>query len=252
LLCGWLDFPVILLLNPSPFDDLEYEDMVQQSPTLGWLEENLELLKLELRDVIVLDTFPMVTDELLESKVLLDDWFELVADSFELTLTCLRFIRPRILVSCQCCSKAINKKWGSFGDIRAAQLCSSEAGARQELVKTVEIYGHRMLVVQGVHPQNVVQYNHKMEGVLKTLFTKVFGPFGQWKDTRVTEQREAERREVVLAQEGIRDGMTVLLKQMHLFEQICRHKSGIELTVAVGRVKEWQKQMENWAREMRG
>jgi hypothetical protein len=219
LLCGWLDFPVILLLNPSPFDDLEYEEMVQQSPTLGWLEENLNMLKLELPDVIVLDTFPMVTNKLLESKVFSDDRFDLVADSFELTLTCLRSIQPQILVSCQCCSKAEDETWGPFGDIRAAELCSSEAGARQELVKTVEIYGHRMLVVQGVHPRNVVQYNQKTEGVLKTLFTKVFGPFGQWKDTRVTEQRE-----VVLAQHGIRDGMTVLLKQMHQFEPICRHK----------------------------
>ncbi|KAK5790556.1 hypothetical protein VI817_007843 [Penicillium citrinum] len=252
LLCGYLDFPVILLLNPSGFDVLEYEEMVQQSPTLLWLKDNLEILNLELRDVIVLDTFPMVTDGLSESKKFAEDWSELVADSFELTLTCLRYIRPQILISCQCCSKAINKRWGSFGDVRATELCSSEAGARQELVKKVNIYGHRMLVVQGVHPQNVVQYNPKMEGILKTLLTKVLGPFGQWKERRVTERREAAQREVVLAQDGITNGMTVLLKQMDLFEQICRHKNEIELTVTVGRVKEWRKQIENWAREMSG
>ena len=225
--------------------------MVQRSPTLLWLKENLEILKLELRDVIVLDMFPMVTDELLETKKFADDWSELVEDSFELTWTCLRYIRPQILISCQCCSKAINEKWGSFGDIRARELCSLEAGARQELVKAMDIYGHRMLVVQGIHPQNVVQYNPKMEGVLKTLLTKVLGPFGQWKERWVTERREAAQREVVLAQDGITDGMTVLLKQMDLFEQICRRKNEIELTEAVGRVKEWRKQIENWAREMR-
>lgn len=37
-----------------------------------------------------LDTFPMVTDELLESKVSAEDWSELVADSFELTLSTLQ------------------------------------------------------------------------------------------------------------------------------------------------------------------
>ncbi|KAJ5917534.1 hypothetical protein N7466_011088 [Penicillium verhagenii] len=67
LLCGYLDFPVILLLNPSGFDVSEYEEMVQQSPTLLWLKDNLEILNLELHDVIVLDTFPMVTDGLSES-----------------------------------------------------------------------------------------------------------------------------------------------------------------------------------------
>lgn len=248
LLCGYLDFPVILLLNPSRFDDLEFEEMVTRSSTLLWLRENLEILKLEMPDVIVLDTFPMITDELLASKQFLEDWSELVADSFKLTWTCLRCIRPRILISCQCCSKPVDKTWGLFGDIRAMELCSSEAAARQELVKSVDVHGHRMLVVQGVHPQNVVQHNLKMEGVLKTLLTKVLGPFGQWKERQVTERREAAQREVVLA----RDGMTVLLKQMDFFEQICRHKNEIELTVAVGRVKEWRKQIENWAREMRG
>lgn len=144
LLCGYLDFPVILLLNPSRFDALEFGEMVPQSQTLLWLKENLVILKLEMRDVTVLDTFPMVTDELLASKKFVEDWSELVADSFELTWTCLRYIRPRILISCQCCSKPVNEKWGLFGDIRATHLCSSEAAARQEQVKSVDVYGHRM------------------------------------------------------------------------------------------------------------
>ncbi|KAL4924634.1 uncharacterized protein BDV17DRAFT_284571 [Aspergillus undulatus] len=250
LLCGWLEFPVILLLNPSPFDVLGYEQMVQQSPTLGWMEKSLEVMKLGLRDVIVMDMFPMVTVELLKTKR--EDWFELVADSFEVTLTCLRYIRPEILISCQCSSKTVNQIWQSFENLKAEELSSSEAGARQELVKTVDVDGHEILVVQGVHPQNVVQYNQEMERVLKKLFTKVLGPFGQWKERRVAERREAARREVILAKEGVRDGMRVLIKQMQLFEQICGQdgRNRIELLAAAKRVEEWRKQIEGWAGEM--
>ena len=87
------------------------------------------------------NTFPMVTNELLESKVFVEDWSELVADAFKLTWTCLRYIQPRIVLSCQCCSEAVNEKWGPLGDLRAEELSSSEAGARQELVKTVDVDG---------------------------------------------------------------------------------------------------------------
>ncbi|BCS00252.1 uncharacterized protein AKAW2_50593A [Aspergillus luchuensis] len=252
LLCGWLDFPVILLLNPSPFDVLGYEQMVQQSPTLGWLEKNLEVLKLKLHDVIVMDTFPMVTDKLLGSKRFAEDLAELVTDSFELTWTCLRYIHPQIVISCQCSSKVRNDKWGSSGDLRAEELSSSEAGARQELVKMMDVDGHQMFVVQGVHPQYVMQHNQMMEEVLKKKFTKVLGPFGRWKERRLAERREAARAEVILGKESVRDGMKSLMKQMQLFNQICRQegRNGAELSDAAKRVEEWRKQIEGWLDEM--
>ena len=106
LLCGWRNFPVILLLNPSSFDVLGYEQMAQQLPTLRWLKKNLEVLKLELCDVIIMDMFPMVMNELLESKVFMEDWSDLVVDVFKLTWMCLQYIQLQIVLLCQCCSKA--------------------------------------------------------------------------------------------------------------------------------------------------
>ena len=97
---------MILLLNPSSFDVLGYEQMVQQSPTLRWLKKNLEVLKLELCDVIIMDMFPMVMNELLESKVFMEDWSDLVVDVFKLTWMCLQYIQLQIVLLCQCCSKA--------------------------------------------------------------------------------------------------------------------------------------------------
>ncbi|PYH50341.1 uncharacterized protein BO96DRAFT_491635 [Aspergillus niger CBS 101883] len=247
LLYKWLDFPVILLLNPSPFDVLGYEQMVQQSPTLGWLEKNLEVLKLKLHDVIVMDTFPMVTDKLLESKRFAENLSELVTDSFELTWTCLQYIQPQIVISCQGSSKARNKKWGSSGGLRTEEMSSSEASTQQELVKIMDVDGHQMFVVQGVHPQYVMQHNQLMEEMLKKLFTKVLGPFGRWKERRLAERRETARAEVILVKESVRDGMKSLIKQIQLFNQICKQegRNGAELSETVKRVEEWQKQIKS-------
>lgn len=124
-----MDIPVLLLLNPSSFDVLSYEHMVRQSPTLRWLEETLRAMKLELCEMIVVDMFPMVPDELQRLKKFEDEWYDLVANAFELTLKCLLYIRPRILISCQCCTKSGNEKWGGFGHATARELCSLEAHA---------------------------------------------------------------------------------------------------------------------------
>ncbi|GMG01515.1 unnamed protein product [Aspergillus oryzae] len=64
LLLGWVEFPAILLLNPSPWDHLPFDEMVDESPTLSWLQKTLKELQLQLEDVIILDTFPMLRDDL--------------------------------------------------------------------------------------------------------------------------------------------------------------------------------------------
>ena len=189
----------------------------------------------------------MITDELLESKRFAEDLSELVTDSFELTWTCLRYIQPQIIISCQCSSKARNEKWRSSGGLRAEELSSSEADTRQKLVKMMDVDGHHMFVVQGVDPQYMLQHNQMMERMLKKLFTKVLGPFGRWKERRLAERRKAARAEIILVKKSVRDGMKSLMKQMQLFNQICRQegRNGAELSETAKRVKEWQKQIEN-------
>ena len=53
-----------------------------------------------------------------------------------------------------------------------------------------------------------------------------------------------------MACEGITEGMTVLLKQMDMFKQICRHKNQTGIDGRVEKVKEWREQIEKWPREM--
>ena len=237
LVSGWLDFPAILLLNPSPFDSLSFEQMVESSPTLQWTQNTLGQMGLQLGDVIVLDTFPMVTEKLLQSKKLTGAHVELVQDSFRLTLTCLRYIKPQVLVSCQCCSKAGNETWGVVASKKADELCSSGSAARDGLVKVVDIGDHTMQVVQGVHPQYVVQYNEDMEGVLQGLFQKVFQPVGKWK-----RQRLVARAELTMTRDIVKSGMESLLKQMKFYQQICGRvgEGCIPGAVMVKQMEEWE------------
>ncbi|KAH1419484.1 hypothetical protein KXX32_008755, partial [Aspergillus fumigatus] len=94
LLSGWIDFPAVMLLNPSPCDHLPYGEMVDQSTTLTWVEDSLQPAKLTLSDVIIFDMFPMVRDDILKC-VEEADRLVLVQESFALTVECLRRIRPR-------------------------------------------------------------------------------------------------------------------------------------------------------------
>lgn len=62
LLCGAFNFPAILLLNPSGWDHLPWDEMVQNSPTLTWLQQTLEPWGFTLRDIIIIDAFPFLAD----------------------------------------------------------------------------------------------------------------------------------------------------------------------------------------------
>ena len=81
---------------------------------------------------------------------------------------------------------------------------------------------------------------------------KVLGLFGQWKQQWVAEWRKEAWTEVILVKEGVRVGMRVLMKQMQLFNQICRQgdKTEVELSAAAKKMEEWWEQVEGWAGEM--
>ncbi|KAF7592485.1 hypothetical protein BBP40_000220 [Aspergillus hancockii] len=137
LLSGWIDFPAVMLLNPSPCDHLPYGEMVDQSTTLTWVEEGLQPAKLTLSDVIIFNMFPMVRVDILK-WVEEADRLVLVQESFALTVEGLRRIRPRVLISCQCSTHPQNTRWGFFEETMAQQLCSSVAWAQSGLVRGVD------------------------------------------------------------------------------------------------------------------
>ncbi|OGM42776.1 hypothetical protein ABOM_008194 [Aspergillus bombycis] len=246
LLSGWREFPAILLLNPSPFDDLVFHRMVDKSPTLSWLEETLGKVELQLEDVIIIDTFPMLRDTLRDdilSQLGPAGRDELVRESFALTRASLALIRPRVLISCQCSTRPDNERWGLFKDDELVQqLCSSVLRAQSRRVRELDVDGHRMSVVQGMHPQYVVQYEPALEGILVELFTQVFRPFGEWQSRRVAMKQALGDAGVVLL--GL---LGLLQRQIRIYGHLFKQGGGeLEGPVAAGHVEELGKQLAEW------
>lgn len=249
LLSGWFEFPAVMLLNPSSWDHLEFDEMEEMSTTLTWLREMLAQVKLGLDDVIIFDMFPMLRDELRDDvmkRMGPAKRDELARESFALTKASLAIIRPRVLISCQCCTKPTNERWGFFQDALALNLCSSVAESQSERVRVVDVSAHQMQVVQGMHPQYVVQRQRDLEEVLAGLFRRVFGPFGMWQSRRVATQQGLQDAGAMLL------GLVALLRlQVQRYERLCAQAegSGVDGPVAVRRVKELGAQLAVWERE---
>lgn len=156
----------------------------------------------------------MVTNDLLES-VDQKDRQELVRDSFMLALECLRYVRPRLLISCQCSAKTDYEQWGVFNDELGHNLCSSVQGAQLQRVQTVDIGRHTMQVVQGIHPYYVVKHQPELHQLLERLFVRVFQQFGEWKSEREAIQQELRDRAAVVWRRVL-----VLVRQMRSYQRI--------------------------------
>ncbi|KAH1843007.1 hypothetical protein KXX54_001103 [Aspergillus fumigatus] len=125
----------------------------------------------------------------------------------------------------------------------AQRLCSSVAGAQSGLVRGVDVGGHRMHVVQGMHPHYVVRQRPDLERVLQELFVWVFRGFGAWKSHRM-----ATRKALWDAARVISGLLFALQQQLQLYRQMCQRAQeyGIDGPVAVGRVEELQSQLDGW------
>ncbi|KAL3430026.1 hypothetical protein BDV09DRAFT_200042 [Aspergillus tetrazonus] len=251
LLSGWMEFPAVMLLNPSPCDHKPFLDMVEMSDTLSWLRVTLEKMQLSLDDVIIFDMFPMVQKDLLEAteqegRARRD---ELVQESFALTSASLALVRPRVLILCQCCTKPDNETWGFFDNKLARQLCSSIEGARSGRIQELDVDEHQIQVVHGIHPNYVLKRRPELESVLMRRFAQIFEPYGVWKSRRAATQQEIRDGGAMLV------GLVVLLKkQIQIYSQLCEKAagSGLEDPVGVGRAKELEVQLSEWERGSNG
>ena len=249
LLSGFIEFPAVMLLNPSPWDHVQqFYEMVDRSSTLSWLRNMFAETQLGLNDVIIFDMFPMLRDDLRDDvlkRMGPAKLEELARESFALTRASLELIRPRVLISCQCCTNPRNERWGFFCDVLARQLCSSVEWAKSGQVQRVDVSGHRMHVVRGMHPQYVVQREPNLERVLAGLFMRVFEPFGAWQSRRMAAQQGLQYAGAVLS------GQVVQLRRLiQLYRQLCGQAagSGVEGPVAVERAEELGTQLAEWER----
>lgn len=247
LLSGCLEFPSILLLNPSPLDHLPFDEMLEESTTLLWVQDVLQPMRLTIQDIIVFDTFPMVTDDSMD-RLSEEDQRRFAQEAFDLTLCCFRSIQPQILISCQCSTQSSNYRWWFVDHTVARSLCSSVNNARAQRVRTVHVDTHPVHVVQGFHPSYVAKMlrcnaGMDLDSTLQGIFERVFRPYGQWKLGRDATERELQGSVTL-----VRAGLLHYLSQIKLHERICQRSAafGIVGPSALESVQELQSQIDRW------
>jgi len=203
LLCGILNFPAILLLNPSGWDHLPWDHMIQNSPTLRWLQQMLGSCGLTMRDIIIIDAFPLLTDRDMNDMEKTEK-LRLSNEVFKLTVKFLRRFKPPIMISCQCSSNPSNRRWGIVKDPLAALLCSSVGAARRREVATIALEEHTTHIVQGFHPMHIerdedLERRSDLDQVLRSILEALYRPCADWKDRQ---SRECERNLNTTAEEA--------------------------------------------------
>ena len=179
LACGYLKFPVMMLLNPSPnHETLSLDEMVRECKTLVWIRGILREIGLTLADVIILDICTLLDDRHI-GKMDEDEKDRAMYEAYNVTWEMLQMIKPKITVSCQCSSS--DNKWGGGTHEIAKELCSSVRRAERGQVKETYIEGRKIHVVQAYHPGGFLNYsNHEDPNgeCLKRLLLRVYRPCG--------------------------------------------------------------------------
>jgi hypothetical protein len=179
LACGYLKFPVMMLLNPSPnHERLSFDEMVRECKTLVWIQGVLREIGLTLAEVIILDICTLL-DDLRIGKMDENEKDQAMWEAYNVTWEMLQMIKPKIIVSCQC--STLDRKWGGGTHEIAKVLRSSIRGAGRGQVNETYIEGHKIYVVQAYHPGGFLNHSsHKDPNGerLKWLLLRVYRPCG--------------------------------------------------------------------------
>jgi hypothetical protein len=180
LACGYLKFPILMLLNPYPYHEvLSFDEMVRRCRTLGWLQEILQEINLKLGDIMILDVCTLLGDLRIKN---LDEKErnKAMSDAYDVTWQMLEMTKPNIIISCQC--KTMDFFWGGGMHVAAQRLCSSIRDAGK--VKKTDINGHAINVIQAYHPGGFLNHDHPDPGGirLKKLLHQVYLPCAVWKN----------------------------------------------------------------------
>ena len=146
--------------------------MVEATPTLTWLENTLEEIGLRLDDIIIMDLFPMLTNEWLEEHP--DKRDQVIPEMFGLTLDFIREFKLPIILSCQCFRPFQHERWGSFNHDMIRKLSSSMVGAERQMVFGFHFEEHFIHCVQGFHPATLYHVDYEREQTLDKNLGQIF------------------------------------------------------------------------------
>lgn len=179
LACGRRTLPAIMLLNPScQHEDLPFDKMVQNCPTLRWLSTIFRGLGIDLEDVIILDMCTLLSDSRLAQLTGTKE--KAMHEAFVLTSGMLATIKPSTVVVCQCSTRY--SPWADGGHNIARELCSSVRMAQNRCVKTVYVETHPVCVVPAYHPSMFLNYSNgslpsaRLEASLRNILQEAYRP----------------------------------------------------------------------------
>ncbi|KAI9035451.1 uncharacterized protein KD926_003477 [Aspergillus affinis] len=242
LLCGILNFPAILLLNPSEWDNLPWNDMIRESPTLSWLQRTLEPLGLTLRDIIIIDVFPLLTNTRMDAMGAQEKQ-RVTNEVFNLTINFLRHFKPPVIISCQCATRGSHGRWGIVDNPLALSLCSSVDGARRQEVASMSVDEHRIRVVQAFHPMKILYEENlgarsEYDQVLRSILETVYRPCSAWRNRH---RQECEEN-LHSAAEEIRSTMRAFLDSITKYHRVQRRA----ITFGIGTAQMRSPVVSNW------
>lgn len=158
--------------------------MVKATPTLKWLENTLEEIGLRLDDVIIIDLFPMLTNEWLEEHPEQRD--QVIPEMFGLTLDFIRELKLPIVLSCQCFRPFQHERWGSFNHDMILNLSSSMPSAERQKVSGFHFEEHFIHCVRGFHPANLYRGDYeRKQKILRQIFHSLFEPCVPWQNEKL-------------------------------------------------------------------
>ncbi|KAF5859884.1 hypothetical protein ETB97_002243 [Aspergillus alliaceus] len=183
------------------WDYLPWDQMIQNSPTLAWIQEVLGRWGFTLRDIIVIDAVPLLTGQKLDA---MDDTERerFANEVFNLTVEFLRQF-----------------------DI---QLCSSVSDARRQDVAEVYLHERTIRVIQGFHPMHIERTEDpdarsSLDGVLRGLFDTLFQPCADWQAQRRREREECEEP-LNSAADEVKGAMVAFLNTIRVY-RVCQRQA---------------------------
>jgi hypothetical protein len=189
LACGYLKFPVMMLLNPAPAHELlPFDKMVDGCKTLRWIEDVLYGIGLELADVIILDICTLLSSGRIRQldKESPEKREQALSEAYDVTQMMLKMIKPNVIVSCQCSTSF--STWSAGGHMVPRELCSSIKRAAAREVRKVNIDDQTINVIQAYHPSGFLNrkgHHDPLGKLLKELFQSIYIPCATWRSQHI-------------------------------------------------------------------
>jgi hypothetical protein len=183
---GMKYLPALVLRNPPDIEWQPYDRLETSAPTILWLNQVLEPLGLNLRDICTINLFPFITEEWLLS-LSEEDQQTAVRESLDLTVDFFKTYQLDTVISCQCVGQNAPQWLAAVVDHPLLRiLTSTVSNALSRKVKRVQFADQMISVIQAFHPSYIlrtpnVRYKADRQRILSSLLTEIYAYCRKWK-----------------------------------------------------------------------